>query len=386
MSTNATMPVPFFDLREQYQEVRRDVEDAIQKVFESQQFILGPEVAGFEKEVAQYCGCQEAIAVSSGTDALLIALMAIDIKPGDEVITSPFTFFATAGSIVRLGAKPVFVDVDPVSQNIDSDLIESKITKRTRAIMPVHIFGQCVDMDKINEIAGRHDLYVIEDAAQAIGAQYKGRRAGAIGGLGCFSFFPTKNLGACGEGGLVTSNDKELAERVRMLRAHGARNEYQHERVGGNFRMHGLQGAILRAKLKYLDGWNEKRRNNAALYRHYFEASGVLADGNLNSTLDGKVIAPVELTNCTHIYHQYVIRVQQRDALIEFLKERQIGCKVYYPTPLHQQECFADFKAESNCPVSEQLAKEVLALPIFPELSEQQIKTVAESIADFLKR
>lgn len=385
MSANGDVAVPFFDLKGQYQEVRSDIEKAIEKVFESQQFILGPEVSAFEKEIAQYCGCAEAIAVSSGTDALLVALMAIDIRPGDEVITSPFTFFATAGSIVRLGAKPVFVDVDPCSQNINSDLIESKITKRTRAILPVHIFGQCAEMDRINQIARNHNLYVIEDAAQAIGAEYKGQRAGAVGDMGCFSFFPTKNLGACGEGGLVSSNNEELASRVRMLRAHGARNEYQHETVGGNFRMHGLQGAILRAKLRYLDGWNERRRENATLYREFFSSAGVLAEGACSSVRAGGVVIPVELPDCKHIYHQYVIRVNQRDALIEYLKGRQIGCKVYYPTPLHQQECFAEFRSGSECPVSEQLAKEVLALPIFPELSKGQVETVASAVVEFVR-
>lgn len=385
MSEQQVTAVPFFDLKGQYRQVASDVEQALQTVFESQQFILGPEVAAFEKEIAQYCGCKDAIAVSSGTDALLVALMAIGIEPGDEVITTPFTFFATAGSIVRLGARPVFVDVDPLSQNINADLIEAQITPKTKAIMPVHIFGQIVEIEKINQIAKAHKLYVIEDAAQAIGAEYGGRKAGALGDLGCFSFFPTKNLGACGEGGLVTSNDQHLADRVRILRAHGARNEYQHELVGGNFRIHGLQGAILRAKLKYLDGWNQKRRENAALYRHCFEAAGILADSAEQGISEDKVIVPIELPNRKHIYHQYVVRVPRRDQLIEHLKSAQIGSKVYYPTPLHLQECFAPYTAGASCPVSEQLAKEVLALPIFPELSAAQIEAVATAIARFLR-
>ncbi len=377
---SSTQAVPLLDLKAQYATIRDEVQEAVDRVIESQYFILGPEVAALEEEVAAYCQCQHGIGVSSGTDALLVSLMAIDIQPGDEVITTPYTFFATAGSVARLGAKAVFVDIDPLTYNIDSAQIEAAITPRTKAIIPVHLYGQMADMDPIMDLAERYDLYVIEDAAQAIGAEYKGRRAGSIGHLGCFSFFPSKNLGGIGDGGMVTSNDPGLADRVRLLRNHGYRPKYYNKVLGGNFRLDAIQAAVLRVKLNYLDEWTAGRQRNAATYRRLFAEAGLL-DG------DDGLVMPRDAGFGRHIYNQFVIRSSRRDALKAYLKEHQIGCEIYYPVPLHLQECFADWDyGEGEFPFSEAAANETLALPIYPELSEMMLLRVVDVVRHFYGR
>jgi dTDP-4-amino-4,6-dideoxygalactose transaminase len=364
--------VPLLDLKAQYATIREEVQAAMDRVVESQYFILGPEVDALEQEIAAYSHCRYGIGVSSGTDALLVALMALDIGPDDEVITTPYTFFATAGSIARLGAKPVFVDIDPQTYNINPSAIEGAITSRTRAIMPVHLFGQMADMDPVMEVAQRHGLPVIEDAAQAIGAEYKGRRAGSIGHLGCFSFFPSKNLGGFGDGGMVVTNDEALARKVRLLRGHGAQPKYYHKVVGGNFRLDAIQAAILRVKLKYLDAWTEARQRNAARYRQLFTEAGT------------PVGLPWDAGYGRHIYNQFIIRSDRRDALMAFLKTKQIGTEIYYPVPMHLQECFAGigYKA-GDFPASEAAALETLALPIYPELTQPHIRAVAANVREF---
>jgi dTDP-4-amino-4,6-dideoxygalactose transaminase len=367
------MQTPLLDLKAQYAALRDEIHAAIERVVESQQFILGPEVEALEEEVAAYSHCRYGVGVSSGTDALLVSLMAIGLQPGDEVITTPYTFFATAGSIARLGARPVFVDIDPQTYNLDPAKLETAITPRTRAIMPVHLFGQMADMDPILVVAERHDLYVIEDAAQAIGAEYKGRRAGSLGHLGCFSFFPSKNLGGFGDGGMVVTNDPDLADRVRLLRSHGARPKYYHKVVGGNFRLDALQAAVLRVKLKHLDAWTAVRQRNAERYRQLFTAAGV------------DVGLPCDAGYGRHIYNQFVIRSRRRDALMAHLKAHGVGCEIYYPAPLHLQECFADLGYKvGDFPASEQAAQETLAIPIYPELSEAQQETVVRAVAEAL--
>jgi dTDP-4-amino-4,6-dideoxygalactose transaminase len=365
--------VPLLDLKAQYASIRDEIREAMDRVIESQYFIQGPEVEALEQEVAAYSECRFGIGVSSGTDALLVALMALDIQPGDEVITTPYTFFATAGCVRRLRAKPVFVDIDPLTYNIDPAGIEAAITSRTKVIMPVHLFGQMAEMDPIMEIAGRYNLFVIEDAAQAIGAEYKGRRAGSIGHLGCFSFFPSKNLGAFGDGGMVTANDPDLADRVRLLRGHGARPKYYHKVVGGNFRLDALQAAVLRVKLRYLDEWTAARQRNAEYYRRLFAAAEV------------PVGLPQDAGYGRHIYNQFVIRTKQRDALMAYLKARQIGTEVYYPMPMHLQECFADLGyGAGDFPESERAAGETLAIPVYPELTYEQQNVVVEYLRTFL--
>lgn len=396
-------PVPLLDLKAQYANIRDEVQVALDRVIESQYFILGPEVAALEQEIAAYSQCEFGIGVSSGTDALLVSLMAIDLKAGDEVITTPYTFFATAGSIARLGARPVFVDIDPLTYNLNPAGVEAVISERTRAIMVVHLYGQMVEMDPIMEIAKPHNLYVVEDAAQAIGSEYKERRAGSIGHLGCFSFFPSKNLGGFGDGGMVTTNDPELAERVRRLRNHGYRKKYYNQEVGGNFRLDALQAAVLRVKLPYLDQWTAGRQSNAATYRRLFAEAGLSVQPESVSCLQagcrvgGKptacdvhladrpgIVLPTELPDRRHIYNQFVIRCSQRDALISYLKERQIGCEIYYPLPLHMQECFTELGHQmGNLPASECASAETLALPIYPELTEAMQATVVEAIANF---
>jgi dTDP-4-amino-4,6-dideoxygalactose transaminase len=364
------LPVPLLDLRAQYASIREEVRSAIDRVLESQRFILGPEVESLEREVAAYCGCSHGVGVSSGSDALLVALMAIDLKPGDEVITTPYSFFATAGAIARLGAKPVFVDIDRGTYNIDSAGIEAKISNRTRAIIPAHLFGQMADMPAIAEIASRNSLYVIEDASQAIGAELNGRRAGSIGHFGCLSFFPSKNLGGVGDGGMVITNDRDLAERVRLLRSHGFLKKYHSEILGGNFRLDELQAAVLRVKLRYLDAWTEARRRNAAFYGESLVKSGC-------------VELPRESPNSRHIYNQFVIRSQRRDELMAHLKNEGIGCEVYYPVPLHLQACFKDLGYQSgNFPASETASRESLALPIYPELTLEMMRTVVRAISN----
>lgn len=362
--------IPLLDLKAGYGPIRDEIRAAIDRVIESQGFILGGEVEGLEAEVAAYSQCQYGIGVSSGTDALMAALMAIDIQPGDEVITAPYTFFATAGTIWRLGAKPVFVDVDAATYNIDPAGIERAITPRTRAIMPVHLFGQMAEMDPIMEIATRHNLVVIEDAAQAIGSEYQGRRAGSIGHFGCFSFFPSKNLGGFGDGGMVTTNDPALVERVRLLRNHGAFPKYYHKFVGGNFRLDALQAAVLRVKLRHLDAWSAARYRNAQVYRELFSAAGLTRIG-----------LPFEASGRRHIYNQFVIRVPRRDEVMACLKENNIGTEIYYPVPLHLQECFASLGHQrGEMPASESAAAETLALPVYPELGDSDKARIVEVI------
>lgn len=364
------MRIPILDLKVQYAAIKDEITQAINKVCESQAFALGPAVAEFEKNVASFCNCKHAIGVSSGTDALLVSLMALGVKPGDEVITTPFSFFATAGCIVRVGARPVFVDVDPDTYNIDPAGIEEKITDRTRAIIPVHLFGQLARMEAIKEIARRHNLAVIEDAAQAIGASRDGTLAGNFGDCGCFSFYPTKNLGGFGDGGLVTTSSDSLADDIRTLRDHGQKPRYFYKVIGGNFRLDGIQGAVLNVKLKYLDEWNEKRRQNAALYDSMFANSPVetpaIDSGNVS------------------IYHQYTITVPHRDELQKYLADNDIGSAVFYPKPLHLQDCFDELGyEEGDMPVAERLCKEVLSLPIYPELPQGEIEYVAGIVLKF---
>ena len=384
--TDTIVPVPMLDLKAQYAQIRGEISAAIERVLESQTFILGPEAGALEEEVAAYSQCQHAIGVSSGTDALLVSLMAIGVGPGDEVITTPYTFFATAAAIARLGAKPVFVDIEAGTFNIDASAIEGAVTARTGAIIPVHLFGQVADMDAIMAIADRYNLFVIEDAAQAIGAEYKGRRAGSIGHLGAFSFYPTKNLGGYGDGGMVTTSDAELADRVRLLRNHGFRPKYHNRVLGGNFRLDAIQAAVLRTKLKYLDGWTEARQLNAASYRRLF-AQAELAAPYAGATAVNGVALPIELPERRHIYNQFVVRVgdRDRDSLSERLRERGIGTEVYYPVPLHLQECFDHLEyGPGDLPHSEKAAAETLALPIYPELTEQMQAAVVDAIADFM--
>lgn len=367
-------PVPLLDLKAQYATIREEIQAAMDRVVESQYFILGPEVKALEEAVAAYSHCQYGVGVSSGTDALLVSLMALDIQPGDEIITTPYTFFATAGCIVRLGAKPVFVDIDPTTYNIDPARIEAQITPRTRAILPVHLFGQMADMAPIMAVAARHNLPVIEDAAQAIGSEYQGQRAGSLGTLACFSFFPSKNLGGFGDGGMVTTNDAALAERVSILSKHGSQPKYYHKFVGGNFRLDALQAAVLRVKLPYLDEWTAARQRNAATYRQLFNEAG----------LHEQIGLPSEAPNVRHIYNQFIIRSARRDDLMAHLKAHKIGTEIYYPVPMHLQECFADlgYKA-GDFPHSEAAANETLAIPIYPELTDAMLETVVATIAGF---
>jgi dTDP-4-amino-4,6-dideoxygalactose transaminase len=380
-------PVPLLDLKAQYAAIRDELRAAIDRVSESQHFILGPEVEALEREVADYSGCEFGIGVSSGSDALLVALMAIDLKPGDEVVTTPYTFFATAGAVARLGGKSVFVDIDPHTYNIDPSAIEAAITPRTRAIIPVHLYGQMAEMDAIMEIAARHNLIVIEDAAQAIGSEYKGRRAGSIGHFGCFSFFPSKNLGGFGDGGMVTANDPQLADRIKLLRNHGYRPKYYNKVVGGNFRLDAIQAAILRVKLKYLDDWTAARQRNAARYRDLFADAGLSVQLDSLTDASGGVVLPTEIPEGRHIYNQFVIRSGRRDELMAHLKARQIGTEVYYPVPMHVQECFADLGyAAGDFTLSERAAAETLALPIYPELTDEMLLTVVDAVSDFSGR
>lgn len=367
------MKVPLIDLKRQYNIIKNDIRIAIDEVLESQCFILGPKVEEFERSMANYSNVKGAIGVSSGTDAILLALMALGVGKGDEVITSAFTFGATVGSIQRLGAIPVFSDIDPETYNIDPDLIEDCISDKTKAIEPVHIYGQCADLDPIIDVAKKYGLKVIEDAAQAAGAEYKGNKAGSIGDLGCFSFFPSKNLGAYGDGGMVTSNSDDYIEKVRMLRVHGAKDKYYHSVVGINGRLDAIQAAVLNVKLKYLDKWCEIRRERAAYY-----------DKKLNGL-------PIRLPETgrynTHIFHQYVIRVKNRDELLDYLKRHDVGCGLYYPLPMHLQESLKSFGyKEGDLPETESAAKETLALPMFPELTEEEQDYVVNTIKSFYSK
>lgn len=403
--------IPLLDLKAQYSSIRKEIDQAIQDVLDAQHFIMGSEVKEFEEEVRDYIGANYAFGCASGSDALLLALMAIDIKPGDYVITSPFTFFATAGAIDRLGAIPVFIDIEPDSLNINPQKIREFLEGRSalsnrlrapiekiRAIIPVHLYGQMADMDAIMEIAKEFDLKVIEDAAQSIGSLYKSRQAGTIGDFGCFSFFPSKNLGAFGDAGLITVRDPELASKTDILRLHGAKPKYYHKYVGINSRLDSIQAAVLRVKLKYLERWSDSRREIALEYNQLFLDEGLasksvrncngdcLADSSECSVFDKKpLILPVETTGIPdirgkHIYHQYTIRSNKRDFLAEHLKNSNIGSAIYYPVPLHVQECFKHLGYEDqDCPVAACVSKQVLSLPIYPELEDHQIKRVVDS-------
>src|SRR5271167_1200732 len=383
--------VPLLDLKAQYAQIRTEVLPAIERVCASQRFILGDEVLGLETEVARYCASAAGIGVSSGTDALLLAMMALSIGMGDEIITSPFTFFATAGTIARLGARPVFCDIDPATFNLSPAAVQDFIDRQcvvragqlinrstggaVKALMPVHLYGQSADMDPLMALARQYRLKVIEDAAQAIGTEYKdGVRVGSIGDIGCFSFFPSKNLGAFGDAGLCTTNDAELAESMRVLRVHGGKPKYFHAVIGGNFRIDELQAAVLRVKLRYLERWTEGRQRNAAFYDAAFAAA----------RLAGKLAPPLASKGGRHIFNQYIVRVQQRDALKDYLAKRSVGTEIYYPVPLHLQKCFdyLGYRA-GDFPESERAALEPLALPIYPELESAQLEHVVAAIGEF---
>jgi dTDP-4-amino-4,6-dideoxygalactose transaminase len=382
------MKVPLLDLRAQYAAIKAELDTAVAKVMASQLFILGPQVRECEEAIAKYSGCAYGVGVSSGTDALLVCLMAEGIGPGDEVITTPYTFFATAGSIARVGARPAFVDIDPVSYNLDAAQIESKITANTRAIIPVHLYGQMADMDAVMQVAQKHRLIVIEDAAQAIGAEHKGRRAGSIGHYGCFSFFPSKNLGGAGDGGMVVTQDARRAENLIRLRAHGSAPKYYHKVIGGNFRLDTLQAAVVSTKLPHLDAWTAARQRNAERYNRLLAETGLpIADTTAPNLKGGRppCMRLPKVVADRHIFNQYVIRTACRDQLKAALQDKGVVTEVYYPVPLHLQECFAYLGYKAGAfPESESAAKETLALPIYPELNEQQARHVVQSIAEFL--
>jgi len=389
------MKVPLLDLQAQLEPLKEELQDAVLEVLNSGRYILGPKVEELEKAIADYCGAAHAIGVSSGTDALLVALMALDAGPGDLVLTTPYSFFATAGCVVRTGATPVFVDIDPDSYNLDPKALvrwfdeNPEKAKAVKAIIPVHLYGQCADMDPILEIAERQGVAVIEDAAQAIGAAYpslKGvKKAGSMGTVGCFSFFPSKNLGGIGDGGMVVTNDAALGERIRLLRNHGAKPKYYHSHIGGNFRIDPIQACVLQIKLRHLDAWHQARRANAAVYRRLFAEAGLAGEA---VALPVAVYEPTEGSPAQnhHIYNQFVIRVAQRDALRDFLTGNGVGCEVYYPLCLHQQECLRPYGfAGQSYPEAERAALESLALPIYPELTHEQLEYVVAAIARFFK-
>jgi len=370
MSANTTIQVPLLDLKAQYATIRAEVDDAVRRVMESCHFIGGPEISGLEEEVARYSQSKYAIACASGTDALLMAMWALDIGPGDEVISPAYSFFATAGTIANNGATPVFVDVDPRTYNLDVHLLEKAITPNTKAVVAVSLFGQCADIPAIRAVCQKHQIYLIEDAAQSIGSEWEGQRSGAMCDFGTFSFFPSKNLGGAGDGGMIVTQDAALADKTRLLCNHGAKPKYYHSLVGTNSRLDALQAAILRVKLRHLDLWSEKRAKNAALYNALLQGS--------------KVSTPYHDTRTRHIYNQYVIRSSNRDGLKKHLGDRGIGTEVYYPVPLHLQKCFAHLGYKSgDMPHSEAAALETLALPIYPELTEEQIRHVAQSVREF---
>lgn len=366
--------VPLLDLKAQYQSIKNEILPIVEKVLESQYFILGPEVEALEAEISGYCGTKYAIGVSSGTDALLASLMAFGIKGGDEVITTPFTFFATVGSILRLGATPVFVDIDKDTFNMDVRKVARAFSPNTKAIIPVHIFGQSVDMNPVLDLAKKYGVPVIEDAAQAIGSEYLGSKIGGLGSMGCFSFFPSKNLGGFGDGGMITTNDSNLANLLKQIRNQGSATKYFHDVLGGNFRLDALQAAILRIKLKHLDSWANKRRSNADYYTRRFFETGVAP----------KYIAPPGIVFERHVFNQYVIRAKNRDSLKNFLQENRITTEIYYPKPMHLQECLGPHKKDiGSFPVSEHAAGEVLALPVYPELTLDQKEHVVKTIQEF---
>lgn len=386
------LSVPLLDLKLQYEALKPELERALLQVAASQMFILGPAVKSLESRLAEYTQCKFAIGVSSGTDALLLALMALGIGQGDEVLTSPYSFFATAGTIARTGARPVFLDIDPVSYNLSparvaefleqrcrrkgAEVIDQATGGRVRAIMPVHLYGQAAAMDELTALAREYGLRVIEDAAQALGTEYQGRRVGSFGDVGCFSFFPSKNLGAFGDAGLCTANDPDLAERLRIMRVHGGKPKYYHKVIGGNFRIDEIQAAVLEVKLGHLEDWHAGRQRNAAYYDRAFARAGI----------GERVKTPVALPGHRHIYNQYVLRVPQRDALRTYLADCGIGTEIYYPVSLHMQECFAylGYRPE-DCPESARAAGETLAVPIYPELTETQLQHVVDSVARFVK-
>ena len=372
------MQVPLLDLKEQNDKLRPEIEKALGRVLDTNAFILGDEVAALEGELAAYCGVRHAIGCASGSDALLLAMMAYDIGPGDEVITTPYSFFATVSAITRLGATPVFADIDPDTYNINVEQVEQKFTERTKAVQPVHLYGQCAETARLVEICKPRGIAVIEDAAQAIGAEEFGVRAGGIGDIGCFSFYPSKNLGGLGDGGFMTTNDDALADKLRALRVHGSRERYHHKWVGLNSRLDGFQGAVLRVKLPHLDAWSEARKANADRYRTAFRDAG----------LSEVVGLPAEREDCRHIYNQFVIRVPlHRNALRDFLTENGIGTDIYYPIPLHMQECFAYLGGKAgDLPEAERAADETLALPVFPELKPAQLGHVVETIREFFEQ
>lgn len=369
------MKVPLLDLSEQNQLLRPEIEAALGRVLDTNGFILGAEVSALEKELAEYCGVKHVIGCASGTDALLLALMAFDVGQDDEVITTPYSFFATVSAITRLGAKPVFVDIDPNTYNLDVSQIEAKITEKTKAIQPVHLYGQCAEMLELQELSRKYNIPLVEDAAQAIGAEEFGKRAGAMSEIGCFSFYPSKNLGGMGDGGFMTTDDDELAHKLFALRVHGSFERYYHKWVGLNSRLDGFQGAVLRVKLPHLDSWSDKRKQNADYYRQLFTDEG----------LTEQIILPFERENVRHIYNQFIIRIsKRRDELKQFLAENEIGTDIYYPVSLHLQECFEYLGYKSgDFPESERASRETLAIPIFPELKREQQEYVVEKIAQF---
>ena len=370
------MTIPLLDLKAQYLSIKEEIDNAVMGVLDSCRFILGPEVKALEDDIAAYCGTKHAIAVANGTDALVLALQASKIGPGDEVITTPFTFFASAETIANVGATPVFADIDPLTLNIDVHKIEKKITARTKAIVPVHIFGQMVDMDKIIELAGKYKLKIIEDAAQAIGAEYKGRKAGSIGDAGTFSFFPTKNLGCYGDGGMVITNDDTIADKIRMLRFHGCKSKYYHDEIGHNSRLDEIQASILRVKFNYLDKWNQSRREKA---ENYDRLLAPLAQ-------QGKITLPAKDPNGVPVYHLYVLRSDEREKIAIALGEKGIACGIYYPLPLHLQNAFAylGYK-EEDLPIAEESCTQALAIPCYPELTLEQQEEIARVILTALE-
>jgi dTDP-4-amino-4,6-dideoxygalactose transaminase len=366
--------MPFLDLKAQYTGIRDEVLVAVARTLESQHFILGPEVQAFEEEISALTECSCAIGCASGSDALILALLALDIGKGDEVITTPFTFFASAGSIARVGATPVFADIDPETYNIDPQAIKRAITSRTKAIMPVHLFGLAANMDAILAVAEAAGLPVLEDGAQALGARYGKRAVGSLGLMGCFSFFPSKNLGGAGDGGMITTNDRGIADKLRVLRVHGARNKYEYELLGMNSRLDALQAAILSVKLRHLGGWGAARRNNAARYVTLFREFG----------LQSRVTLPVTPDGILHVYNQFTVRVKDRDAVREYLRDRDVPTEIYYPKPLHLQKAFAFLGHKAgDFPFSESASAQVLSLPIYPELTEEQQRFIVVAFADF---
>lgn len=378
------MKVPFFDLSVQFKLIEEEIKSAMDEVFQTQQFILGAQVQKLEETIAQYCGTQFAIGVASGSDALLLSLMGLGIGPGDEVLLPPFTFFATAGAVSRVGATPVFVDIDLETYNINPSKIEEKITSKTKAILPVHLFGQCADMNPILKLAREKGIFIIEDAAQALGAEYKpeshseARRAGQLGDLGCFSFYPTKNLGAFGDAGMIVTNHIQWAEKIRLLRVHGSQPKYYHKWIGINSRLDTLQAAILLVKFKYLEKWIEARQKKAERYQVLFK--------DILSSIEGIRLPIIQYYN-RHIFHQFVIRAPKRDQLRQFLKEKGIGTDVYYPVPLHLQECYSSLRYHrGDLPNSEKASEEVLALPIYPEMTDDQQDYVVDRIKDFYRK